>query len=345
MHLQAINPVGDTTSHNFSIRDISIEAGDTLAHFLKNPVSMKEDGKYRYLVTCNTTGDSFHYDDHLKGKVTNKSVISEYPYLIDVPSVNDESVRNSGEFESIKGWYIESESDYMMTESHDFYYYGTKKTYKTIWTNYAYIYGGLQTYIWTFDLADYSLEDSANASIYYDLSYFPTDNGQDDGLYVRGGVDDQWIPVLKHQYGNLRYNAVKETVDIPKYLKQNGQSFSDKTQLKVIAYNGYSRVRFNLYSFNIDVVRNGNYVPVDTTLNSVSGYVPFLVYPNPVKDYFLVRAHQDLSVTIYDVSGQIILQGKTNHQLDISSLKPAIYVGKVFGSEGYEMTFKLVKEE
>ena len=343
--LKAINPVGDTALYTVPVEETSIASGDTLTFFFQNPVSMIEDSKYEYLISCKVAEDSFYYDDYLIGKITNRSVITEYPYVIDVPNVKDEPVRNSGEFESIKGWFIESGSDYMMTESHDFYYYGTKKTYKTIGTNHAYIYGGLQTYIWTFDLTDYSLEDSANASIYYDLSYFPTDNGSDDGLYVRGGIDDQWILVLKHQSGNLRYNSVKQTVDIPKYLKQNGQFFSDKTQLKVIAYNSYSRVRFNLYSFNMDVVRNGNYVPVDTTLNSISEHLPILVYPNPAKDYFLVRAHQDLLVIIYDVSGQIILQGNTNHQLDISSLKPAIYVGKVFGSEGNEMTFKLVKEE
>jgi hypothetical protein len=72
------------------------------------------------------------------------------------------------------------------------------------------------------------------------------------------------------------------------------------------------------------------------------------VYPNPVKDELNIELNGQavLGVTIFDLSGQIVLNNQNNRQgqvrIDLSELMPGAYVLQILGSSGLH-TDKLIK--
>ena len=156
-----------------------------------------------------------------------------------------------------------------------------------------------------------------------------------DGLYVRGGLDDEWILILNHE--NFRSREVRETIDIQNLLKENNQVFSNKTQLKIIATNGDFTVDFNLLEFELNVIK------IAPEVLSATSDVSYSVYPNPGQDYLVVEAGRDYPIALFNTSGQMVIEGMTNQQIDVSDLKPAFYIGKTYNQKGQTFTFKWIK--
>ncbi|MFY0483641.1 T9SS type A sorting domain-containing protein [Flavobacterium sp. PLA-1-15] len=55
------------------------------------------------------------------------------------------------------------------------------------------------------------------------------------------------------------------------------------------------------------------------------------IYPNPTKDFFTIKSDEPTKMTIYDISGRIVLEQHAgpNQQVNVSSLTPGVYIVEV----------------
>ena len=91
-----------------------------------------------------------------------------------------------------------------------------------------------------------------------------------------------------------------------------------------------------------------NIVSAARETESVSQELRISLYPNPVKDELNIELNgqADLGITIFDLSGKIVLNNQNNRQgqvrIDLSKLMPGAYVMQILGSSGLH-TDKLIK--
>lgn len=90
---------------------------------------------------------------------------------------------------------------------------------------------------------------------------------------------------------------------------------------------------------------NSNCSPVlSTTSNALKTGV--LIYPNPVKDILSIKTInskvQITSLSIFNVTGKLILKSNTSKHINTSSFSPGIYILKIESKEGDVLNKKLV---
>jgi len=339
--IDMIDPAGDTLTHEIQLTDLSLSASDTLSHEFKNPFEMEADGDYRFNASISNSDDNFIFNNKAQAKTTNRTVVNEFPYQIDVNALSKDVVWGSGEFDSIPGWYIESYADFVYTEVHDVYSYPEDSVLRAVGTSSPIQKSKLQHYIWTFDMEEFTLEDSVTLSLFYDLSYFPTSYDEDDGLYIRGSESDEWEVVLKHRNGNARYRWIEKTFQLNELLKENEQDFSSKTQIKVVVDGGRSGARFQLRAFELNALKFEEEEEVLAITDKFESYP----YPNPASSFLFVPFHKNTTVIITEMTGKEILMGETNNKIDISTLKTGMYLAMIKKADGSYMMFRWVKEQ
>ena len=73
----------------------------------------------------------------------------------------------------------------------------------------------------------------------------------------------------------------------------------------------------------------------------------FSTYPNPASQQLTVEGSQDYQVTLYDLSGRLMMQQdhlKGKAQLDVSHLRPGLYLMKLRDSEQHEVQHRILIE-
>jgi bacillolysin len=68
-----------------------------------------------------------------------------------------------------------------------------------------------------------------------------------------------------------------------------------------------------------------------------------LFYPNPVSNLLNIECDKDFIVRIYSLQGELIVSGKNNHQLDVTDIKPGVYLMEMETETGI-IKHKLVKQ-
>ncbi len=97
-------------------------------------------------------------------------------------------------------------------------------------------------------------------------------------------------------------------------------------------------------AINTNLAASGTYeyIPIDIHENSYSNII---VYPNPVKELLHIESDAEASVTVYDITGNIVLEEENilNGDIDIRHLPAGIYVIQVRISEKTNI-FRIVKD-
>lgn len=66
------------------------------------------------------------------------------------------------------------------------------------------------------------------------------------------------------------------------------------------------------------------------------------LYPNPVQNTLMVKAHEVSSITVYSLTGQCVVEFPSN-QVDVASLQPGVYFARVV-ADGTVIVNKFVKK-
>jgi hypothetical protein len=81
------------------------------------------------------------------------------------------------------------------------------------------------------------------------------------------------------------------------------------------------------------------YPPID------SNFAEFNVFPNPAKDHINIRIDTNSKVTIYNISGQKVLEqfifGKIKSRINVSVLSKGMYIGIINNESSYK-NFKFI---
>lgn len=99
---------------------------------------------------------------------------------------------------------------------------------------------------------------------------------------------------------------------------------------------------FNSCGFDLQavgVINQGTLSRDDFAKNSIK------IYPNPAKDYFTIKLDEEAKVTLYDVSGRIILEKniQASEQINTSHLASGIYMVHVtLSAQGKKTTQRLI---
>lgn len=93
------------------------------------------------------------------------------------------------------------------------------------------------------------------------------------------------------------------------------------------------------------IVTSDNLSTLSTSeVNNLNNDVSF--YPNPAKDFITIgEKEQNLSVSIYDTSGKLVLTDKNaDNKINITRLMKGIYFGNYTNNKGVKKSFKFTKE-
>ncbi len=336
LSLSVITPAGNTLSQEYPIEGIQLAPGDTLVYPLTNPFDLSADGEYQFIASVDNQGDINPFDNHVEDKIINRTVVTELPYSIDIPGLVDEVVYTFGEFTQIPGLYVTSATDYMSVKKQSFFNARNDSTFTALGANYGVRFGGEQSFTLTFDLSHLTEKDTARLNIHYYLSYFPTDNGVNDGLYIRGSAEEEWVKILAHGTNSFRYREVEESRNLTDYLYPNGQSFTSTTQVKVVATSGYYYVQFNLISFELRTA---------VWTLSVPKLADALIYPNPTGDWVTITHKQPSSIEILDLAGRVLLRTDLeagSSQLSLRHLNEGIYLVNLSFQDGGKTTQRIL---
>ena len=127
---------------------------------------------------------------------------------------------------------------------------------------------------------------------------------------------------------------------------QGGTPSSSTLQNPVVSYNipgSYRVVLTTENSFGNNTSTRESYITVTapTGVNdNENKKVKF--YPNPVTDIINIDYDKDLTIKLFDLYGHILLTSRNNKALDLSGIKPGLYILEIKTEEGLSRQ-KLVK--
>ncbi len=176
--------------------------------------------------------------------------------------------------------------------------------------------------VWTkpavFGLAPLEIYRSGG-NLYLEARHFS--GGLKDSVYVTSNEGTTWTNIT----GNL--------------------SASDLNASKIMEFNGYAFIGYNLVSPNLGIYRRGITVGInEQVFNSTN----IAIYPNPANDLILITADSRLlgsNFIITDQLGRQVLTGKLSNEtttVDISSFPVGVYFFQV-GQEN-KQTIKVMKQ-
>jgi hypothetical protein len=125
-----------------------------------------------------------------------------------------------------------------------------------------------------------------------------------------------------------------------------GTPSSSTLQNPVVSYNTsgtYSVVLTTQNSFGNNTNTRESYITVtaptgvnDNEINRIK------FYPNPVTDIINIDYEKDLTIKLFDLYGHLLLTGRNNKTLDLSGIKPGLYILEIKTEEGLSRQ-KLIK--
>jgi hypothetical protein len=120
----------------------------------------------------------------------------------------------------------------------------------------------------------------------------------------------------------------------------NGLNPNDSTDGSKITDDGYSNLEHYL---NSDIP----YI-ITTGIRAVTKeFKYFNIYPNPVKDKFLIESDQQvISIDIFDLTGKLILKkiNLASNYISISSIEPGTYIVRATSKKGFSANAKIIIE-
>lgn len=98
---------------------------------------------------------------------------------------------------------------------------------------------------------------------------------------------------------------------------------------------------FNSCGFDLQavgVINQGTLSRDDFAQNSIK------IYPNPATDYFTIKLDEGAMVSIYDISGRIVLEKniESTEQINTSNLKSGVYIVQVVFAQGKKTAERLI---
>lgn len=304
--------------------DQNLAPGDTLTISLRNPFDLSKNGEYEFFGQILSDSDQFSFDGKKTTRTYNRSFIGELPYELnaDLISTVEDTITTFGEFLSLPGYFFDSNLDNAFVYATQFtpnesIFFSDSNTYDVLRAANLTSLSSTQDHVWTFDLEDYNVEENQIVlELFYFLRSSARQYGEDDGLYVRGSKDDDWINVFLHDDPdqNKFFNFVDDSLNISSVLMENNQLFSSSTQVKISALVGYRSSAYRLRNFELF-----EYVELVKPLHLDDGLGQYLyVYPNPTNDYLIVENDRKFALEIRDLAGkQVFLQEETTSKANI----------------------------
>ncbi len=128
---------------------------------------------------------------------------------------------------------------------------------------------------------------------------------------------------------------------------QGGSPASSSLPNPEITYNIPGTYRVTLKATNSSgnntIVKDAYIVVTGVTAVGKNETAPAGFYPNPVNDKLMLVCDTDFDVRIMDLDGKVILAGRNETWLDVSPLKPGIYILELKTTAGITR-HKLIKE-
>jgi len=98
---------------------------------------------------------------------------------------------------------------------------------------------------------------------------------------------------------------------------------------------------FNSCGFDLQavgVINQGTLNRDDFVKNNIK------MYPNPASDYFTIKSDEEMKVTLYDVSGRMVLDKniQPNERIATSDLRAGVYIVQVLSAQGKKTAQRLV---
>jgi PKD repeat protein len=122
-----------------------------------------------------------------------------------------------------------------------------------------------------------------------------------------------------------------------------GTPATSAQQNPVISYNSPGTYKVTLKATNNKgsntIDKNGYIIVTSASGIEDNGADAILIYPNPVSDNLNIICEDDFAVRLFDIDGSFIYSGTNMRTIDMTSIKPGIYVleiktgGKTFKSK------------
>ncbi len=128
---------------------------------------------------------------------------------------------------------------------------------------------------------------------------------------------------------------------------EGGTPSSSAQQNPAVSYTVPGTYKVTLKATNIigsNSITKESYIIVATASGiEEEGTDAILIYPNPVGDNLNIICEDDFSVILYDLNGRIMYSGVNDRLIDMSSIKPGIYVIEI-NAGGKLLKHKIVRE-
>jgi len=137
-------------------------------------------------------------------------------------------------------------------------------------------------------------------------------------------------------YGNFTVTDASGTFTVNKSYQIKDKYLNINSKYSATGVVNY-RDMFRLLPNNLV---DGNSCPVVVSTNEMKNTK---IYPNPAQDKFHIESQEPLNVSVYNITGQLILEKTLNSGIsviDISNLKSGIYMVKYFGNNSQKSEFR-----
>lgn len=113
------------------------------------------------------------------------------------------------------------------------------------------------------------------------------------------------------------------------------------------------------YIYYYEYKQNGNVHPValhkcssglgsfPLSSNEISPNTPnYTIYPNPAQNIINIQSdiQSDLTIYVFNTTGQQIMTGKSQNKIDVSTLQPGIYFLRIMDKTGKSTNYKFIKQ-
>ncbi len=329
---------------------LSIAPQDSMDFEISNPFDFSMDGRHDVKISAISSQDEYPYDNEYTARIYNRTITKTFPYSFNRDSLDFSDTLNIyGEFEGLPGYFFHSDLDIAYMGAADITW--DDVPYDVIQGNNHAAAVSNQDHIWTFDLSEFQIEkDIVEFQFEYFLRRYAPDYLETDGIYVRGSVEDDWIPAFLHidPINGNSYRTVDEEFNLNEILTDSSQNFSSTSQIKIDLRVSYWSTTLSLLNFQLSVEIGEE--PDDDNdsdlIISAEDEITFNLYPNPNTGLLYIDAFENVvSLEIFSLSGQKVkLINNVMWENDISELDAGLFNVSITTSTGENRNYLLVVE-